>query len=672
MGTMIQSHGLTEADLCGERYAGHASELKGNSDILCLTRSDLIADIHHAYLEAGADIISTNTFNATAIVQADYCTEDDLHDLVHDLNLAAARLARAAADEYTALDVSRPRFVAGVLGPTSRSCWISPGADHPDCRNVTFDQMAAAYREQVIGLLDGGVDILMVESVTNTLSAKAALSAIRELLEERGLDLPVWVSAAVSDSGGGMFVGGRELTGRAHDAGRGLTGQTIEAFWISISHAKPFCVGLNCGPGCDLGREALQSSLVELSRAADVRISLHPNARLDEAGEYRETPAEMAGRLKELAEQGLVNIVGGCCGTTPEHTAAIAREVSELAPRRVSSRFPHCRLSGRESLEIRPDSPFLKIGERTNVTGSARFARLIREGRHADAVAVARQQIGSGAQIIDVNLDDALLDSVAEMTAFLNLIAGDPEVSRVPVMIDSAAWEVIEAGLKCLPGRGIVNSISLQGGEEEFVCRARLVRRYGAAVVAMAIDRQGPAEDRARKVEICTRAYRILSDRVGFPPQEIILDPAIFAVGTGLPEHSDFAVAYIEACRLIKETLPHCWVSGGISNLSFAYRGNDTVRAAMHAVFLHHAIPAGMDMGIVNPGQLMAYEELPDELRDTAEDVILNRRPDAAQRLAKLARRTRSAAGSRTKREGSGDTQRVGGDSGPAKEGEPR
>jgi 5-methyltetrahydrofolate--homocysteine methyltransferase len=612
MGTMIQRLCLAEADFRGDRYAEHARDLKGNNEILCLTRPDAIERIHRAYLEAGADIISTNTLNGSSISQAYYGTDGD----AHEINLAAARLAKAAAAEFSLRDSSRPRFVAGVLGPTSKTCSLSPDVNSPGYREITFDQMVSAYREQAAGLLDGGVDILMVETVFDTLNAKAALFAIRDVLDARGLDVPTWVSATV-DAGGRM-----------------LTGQTVEAFWTSVSHAGPLCVGLNCS----LGAEAIRPHLAELARAADTFVSVHPNAGLpNELGEYDESPEHMAATLREFAGSGLVNIVGGCCGSTPEHIAVLARAIEGVAPRRIPILPPYSRLSGLEQLEIRPDSLFVNVGERTNITGSARFAGLIRDGRHEDALEVARDQIRAGAQIIDVNVDDPLLDSIAEMTNFLNMAASDPEVNRVPVMIDSAAWDVLEAGLKCLLGKGVVNSISLKDGEEEFIRRARLIRRYGAAVVVMAFDEAGQAEDYRRRVDICTRAYTILTSKVGFPPQDIVFDPNVFAIGTGISGHNDYAVAFIEACRTLKETLPHCLVSGGVSNLSYAFRGNNAIRRAMHSVFLYHAISAGMDMGIVNAGQLAVYEEIPEELRRAIEDLVLNRRSDALKRVMELA-----------------------------------
>jgi 5-methyltetrahydrofolate--homocysteine methyltransferase len=613
MGTMIQSHRLAEADFRGERFASHPRDLAGNNDLLCLTRPDVIAAIHRAYLEAGADIITTNTFNATAISQADYGTTE----LVAEINRTGAHLARQEADAAMARDPRRPRFVAGSLGPTNRTLSVSPDVNRPAYRAVSFEQMRQAYREAAGALAAGGVDILLVETVFDTLNAKAALVAIAELREEEGLDLPVWISGTITDA-----------------SGRTLTGQTTEAFWISISHGRPLLVGLNCA----LGARALRPRLVELARSADVRVSIHPNAGLpDELGEYTQSPAEIAAALREFAEAGLVNVVGGCCGTTPAHIAAIAAAVAGLPPREVPALPPHTRLSGLEPLEIRPDSLFVNIGERTNVAGSARFARLIRAGDHEQALAVARQQVRGGAQMIDVNVDDAMLDGVATMRTFLNLCATDPEISRVPVVIDSSRWEVIEAGLTCLQGKGVVNSLSLKDGEEEFLRRARSVRRHGAAVIVMAFDEEGQADTYERKVAICTRSYRLLVERAGFAPQDIILDPNIFAVATGISEHDDYAVAYLEACRTIKQTLPGCLVSGGVSNLSFSFRGNTAVREAMHSVFLYHAIQAGMDMGIVNAGQLAVYAELPADLREAVEDVVLNRKPEATARLLELA-----------------------------------
>ncbi len=614
MGTQIQALGLTEADFRGDLFSDHPVDLKGNFDVLCLSRPEAVAGIHRAYLRAGADIISTNTFNATSIGQADYGPGID----VRALNAAAARLAVEAAAGFSKSDPSRPRFVAGIMGPTGKSCSISSDPSDPGRRDVTFDEMASAYREQASGLIAGGVDVLLVETVFDTLNAKAALLAVRETLDREGIDIPVWVSATVSGP-----------------QGRTLSGQTVEAFWISISHAQPLCVGLNCG----FGAEALRPHLEALGRAAETYVSVHPNAGLpDELGRYRETPEAMAATIGSMAESGLVNVVGGCCGTTPEHTAALVEAVRGLRPRGPAAAAPHTRLSGLEALEIRPGSLFVNVGERTNISGSARFARLIRERRIEDSLQVAREQIRAGARIIDVNLDDPLLDSAAEMSRFLNYCAADPEISQAPVMVDSARWEVLEAGLKCMQGKGVVNSISLKDGEEELVRRARVLRRYGAAAVVMAFDESGLAEGYDRKVQVCDRAFRVLTERAGLPPEDVILDPGILAVGTGVSGQEDCGAAFIEACRTLKESHPRCLISGGVSNVSFAFRGNDAIRRAMHAVFLYHAIRAGMDMGIVNPGQLGGYDEIPRELRDPLEDLILNRRPDALMRVLSVAR----------------------------------
>jgi 5-methyltetrahydrofolate--homocysteine methyltransferase len=616
-GTMIQSCNLQEADFRGDRFADHPCDLKGNNDLLSLTRPDILEDIHRAFLEVGADIIGTNTFNANTISQSDYQTEG----LAYEMNLVSAQLARKVADEFTSRQPDKPRFVVGDIGPTNRTCSISPDVNSPGYRNITFDQLRDAYTEQARGLLDGAVDILMIETIFDTLNAKAALFAIRQLLKERELDIPIWVSGTISDA-----------------SGRTLSGQTTEAFWISVSLADLFCVGLNCA----LGAEALRPYIEELSRVADTLVSIHPNAGLpNEFGQYDETPEYMAGILKDFARQGFLNIVGGCCGTRPEHIKAIAEAVEGMPPRQVPTPEPYCRLSGLEPLTIRPDSLFVNVGERTNVAGSTRFALLIKEGAYEEALKVARQQVRNGAQIIDVNMDEAMLDSLAAMTTFLNHVASDPDISRVPVMLDSSKWEVIEAGLKCLQGKGIVNSISLKDGEDEFKRRADLVRQYGAATIVMAFDEDGQADTYEKKIAICSRSYRILTEEVGFAPQDIVFDPNIFAVATGMDEHNDYAVAYINACRTIKETLPHCLISGGVSNLSFSFRGNDAVREAMHSVFLYHAVKAGMDMGIVNAGQLAIYDEIPEELRQAAEDVILNRQEDATTRLIDLAEKVR-------------------------------
>jgi 5-methyltetrahydrofolate--homocysteine methyltransferase len=629
MGTMIQSYGLTEADFRGERFRDHPRELRGNGDILSLTRPDVIEAIHRAYLEAGADLLETNTFTATAIAQADYGTEG----LVYEMNVASARLARRAADDVTARTPDRPRFVIGILGPTNRTGSLSPDVNDPGFRAVTFDDLAAAYRIQAQGLLDGGADALMVETVFDTLNCKAALFAIRQLLDEQKgkaatddhqdtdhsdrWDVPVLVSGTITDQ-----------------SGRTLSGQTVEAFWNSVRHADLFAIGLNCA----LGAAQLRPYLDELSGLADIPVSCHPNAGLPNAfGGYDQTPEIMAELIREFAASGLVNVVGGCCGTTPAHIRAIAQAVADLPPRPIPTRDPICRLAGREPLNIRPDTQFVNVGERSNVTGSARFAALIRDGDYEAALQVARQQVENGAQIVDVNMDEGMLDSRAAMERFLRLLAAEPDIARVPVMVDSSRWEVLEAGLKNLQGKGIVNSISLKEGEADFVAKARLVRRYGAAVVVMAFDEQGQADTVERKVEVCARAYRILTERVGFPPEDIVFDPNIFAVGTGLEEHNRYAIAYLEATRAIKRTLPRALVSGGVSNLSFSFRGNPAVREAMHSAFLYHAVQAGMDMGIVNAGQLAVYQDIPAELLTAVEDVLFDRRPDATERLTALA-----------------------------------
>lgn len=616
MGTMIQSYNLTESDFRGKKFADHPHDLQGNNDILSLTRPDIIEEIHRAYLESGADIIETNTFNGTSISQADYKTEK----IVYDMNVAAAKLAKKAADDFTKQTPSKPRFVAGIIGPTNKTCSLSPDVNNPGFRAVTFDQMKASCAEQARGLIDGGVDILMVETIFDTLNAKAALFAIMELLEKNRLRLPIWISGTITDA-----------------SGRTLSGQTTEAFWYSVSHAEPFCVGLNCA----LGAKQLRPYLEDLSTVAETFVSVHPNAGLpNQFGQYDDTPEYMAGLIRGFAEDSLVNIVGGCCGTTPAHIKAIAEAVEGIKPRQIRTRPKFLSLSGLEPLVFRPDLLFVNIGERTNVTGSARFAKLIKDNQYEEALNVALQQVRNGAQMIDINMDEGMLDSVQAMETFLKLIASEPEICRVPIVIDSSKWEVIESGLKCVQGKGVVNSISLKDGESEFIKKAKLVRRYGAAVIVMAFDEKGQADTLDRKISICERAYKILTEQIGFPPQDIIFDPNIFAVATGIDEHNNYAVDYIEATRQIKAALPHCSISGGVSNLSFAYRGNDTIREAMHSVFLYHAIKAGMDMGIVNAGQLTVYDEIPLELRNTVEEVILNRRPDATARLTELAQTT--------------------------------
>ncbi len=622
MGTVIQTYGLTEQDYRGQRFEKHPKDLKGNADILVLTRPDVIEAIHRAYFEAGADIVETNTFNAQAISQSDY----DTVDLVREINIEAVKLARKAGDDVAKKD-GRPRYVCGVLGPTNRTASISPDVNNPGLRNTSWDELLAAYREQATALLDAGADILMIETIFDTLNCKAAIFAVTELLEERRLDTPLMISGTITDA-----------------SGRILSGQTAEAFWNSVRHANVFSVGLNCA----LGAKQLRPYVAELSRLANVPTSVHPNAGLpNEFGGYDETPETMAPMIREFAESGLVNIVGGCCGTTPAHIKAITAAVKGVKPRVLPDVEPYTRLSGFEPLVIRPDSLFVNVGERTNVTGSSKFASLIKADDYEGALAVAREQVANGAQIIDVNMDEGLLDSKAAMVKFLNLIASEPDIARVPIMIDSSKWEVIEAGLKCVQGKAVVNSISLKEGVAAFIEKAKLVRRYGAAVVVMAFDEQGQADTIQRKVEICTEAYRILTQDLGFPAEDIIFDPNIFAVGTGIEEHNGYALAYFEATKRIKEALPGALVSGGVSNVSFSYRGAHAVREAMHSAFLYHAIQAGMDMGIVNPGQLGVYSDVNPELLVAVEDVLLNRRPDATERLTNLAEKFKGKTASK-------------------------
>jgi len=620
MGTMIQSYKLEETDYRGERFADFAHDLKGNNDLLCLTQPAIIKEIHAKYLAAGADILETNSFNATSISMVDYHMEH----LVPELNFAAARLAREAADEATAVNPAKPRFVAGVLGPTSRTATISPDVNDPGFRNVTFDQLRVAYLEAIDGLVKGGADILMVETIFDTLNAKAALFAIEEYFEANKLRLPVMISGTITDA-----------------SGRTLSGQTGEAFWNSVRHARPLSIGLNCALGPDLLRQYVE----ELSNKADVFVSAHPNAGLPNAfGEYDMGGDEMATHIGEWARAGLLNIVGGCCGTTPVHIAAIAKAVEGVAPRVSPVLEPAMRLSGLEPFNVGKDSLFVNVGERTNVTGSKAFARMVLEGRYDDALSVARQQVENGAQIIDINMDEGMLDAEAAMVRFLLLIASEPDIARVPIMIDSSKWSVIEAGLKCIQGKGIVNSISMKEGEAEFIERARLCRRYGAAVIVMAFDETGQADTYARKTEICARAYKLLTETVGFPAEDIIFDPNIFAVATGIEEHANYAVDFIEATRWIRQNLPHAHISGGVSNVSFSFRGNDAVREAIHTAFLYHAIQAGMDMGIVNAGQLGVYEALDPELKVRVEDVLLNRRADSTERLVAFAENVKGGA----------------------------
>ena len=612
MGTMIQRHKLGEADFRGTRFADWRSDLRGNNDLLVITQPHIIAEIHRDYFLAGADIVSTNTFNSTPVSQGDYHMES----LIGELNLTAARLARQVADEVTQA-TGRQRFVAGALGPTGRTASLSPDVNDPGFRNVTFDELVAGYSEAARALLQGGVDVILIETVFDTLNAKAALFAVREVLDVAGVDLPIVVSGTITDA-----------------SGRTLSGQTTEAFWNSIRHARPAAVGLNCA----LGGRQLRPYVEELSRIADVFVCAYPNAGLPNAfGEYDETPEQTADILREFAESGFLNMVGGCCGTTPDHIRAIAARVAGVAPRVVPDIPPACRLSGLEPLTINAKSLFVNVGERTNVTGSAKFRKLIEAGDYAAAVDVARQQVANGAQIIDVNMDEGMLDSQAAMTRFLNMIAGEPDIARVPVMIDSSKWSVIEAGLKCVQGKSVVNSISLKEGEEAFLASARLCLRYGAAVVVMAFDEKGQADTIQRKVEISQRAYGILTEKLGFPPEDIIFDPNIFAVATGIEEHNRYSLDFIEATAAIKQSMPAVHVSGGVSNVSFSFRGNEPVREAMHSVFLYHAIRAGLTMGIVNAGQLAIYEDIPADLRERVEDVILARREDATERLLEIA-----------------------------------
>ena len=619
MGTMIQSYRLQESDYRGERFHDWPSDLKGNNDLLALTQPAIIREIHAAYLDAGADIIETNTFNSTSISMHDYGMES----LVPELNREAARLAREAADQYSTPD--RPRFVAGVLGPTNRTASLSPDVNNPGFRNIGFDELVTAYTEATQALIEGGVDILLVETIFDTLNAKAALSAIQQFFDDSGIRLPVMISGTITDA-----------------SGRTLSGQTTEAFWNSLSHIRPLSFGLNCA----LGATQLRPYVAELARIADTYVSAHPNAGLPNAfGEYDETPERMAATIREFAESGFLNIVGGCCGTTPAHIRAIVAAVQDLPPRPIPAIEPRCRLAGLEPLNIGPDSLFINVGERTNVTGSAVFKRLIKAGDYNAALDVARQQVENGAQIIDINMDEGMLDSKEAMITFLNLIAAEPDISRVPVMIDSSKWEILEAGLKRIQGKPVVNSISMKEGEAEFIRQARLIRRYGAAAIVMAFDEQGQADTEDRKFAICQRAYRILTEQIGFPPQDIIFDPNIFAVATGIAEHNNYAVDFIEATRRIKAELSYALISGGVSNVSFSFRGNNPVREAIHSVFLYHAIQAGMDMGIVNAGQLAIYEEIPAELRECVEDVILNRRPDATERLLDIADRYKDEGG---------------------------
>jgi len=611
MGTMIQRHKLEEADYRGERFADWHTDLKGNNDLLAITQPDIIRGIHEQYLEAGADIIETNTFNGTRVSMSDY----EMEAFAHEINLAATRLAREAADKYSTPD--KPRFVAAVLGPTSRTLSISPDVNDPGFRNISFEELVEQYYEATDALVEGGADILLVETIFDTLNAKAAIFAIEKYFDDKGMRLPIMISGTITDA-----------------SGRTLSGQTTEAFYNSLRHARPISIGLNCALGPDLLRQYVE----EMSRVAECHVNAHPNAGLpNEFGEYDLMPDQMAGMIREWAESGFLNIVGGCCGSSPDHIAAIARAVDGIAPRVKPGIAVECRLSGLEPLNIGAESLFVNVGERANVTGSAKFKRLILNEEYEEALDVCRAQVEDGAQVVDVNMDEGMLDGEAAMVRFLNLIASEPDIAKVPLMIDSSKWEIIEAGLRCSQGKPIVNSISMKEGEDKFREQAKLCRRYGAAVIVMAFDEVGQADTQARKVEICTRAYRILVDEIGFPPEDIIFDPNIFAVATGIEEHNNYGVDFIEATRAIKNTLPHALVSGGVSNVSFSFRGNNPVREAIHAVFLYHAIQAGMDMGIVNAGQLAVYDDLPADLRDAVEDVVLNKDPEAGERLVDIA-----------------------------------
>ena len=621
MGTMIQQYHLSEKDFRGTRFTTHHKDLQGNNDLLCLTRPDVVEAIHRAYLEAGADIVETNTFSSTSIAQADY----DLQSLAYELNVESARIARVAADDYTKQNPSKPRFVAGAIGPLNKTLSLSPDVNNPGYRALLFDEARDAYAEQVRGLMDGGAHILLVETIFDTLNCKAALYAIEMVFEEKGLRLPIMISGTITDA-----------------SGRTLSGQTVEAFWISVKHARPFSVGLNCA----LGAKEMRPHLEALAKIANCFVSAYPNAGLpNEFGEYDQTPHEMCSFVEDFAQSGFVNITGGCCGTTPAHIADIAQHVAHIAPRQPQAATPYSMYSGLEPLIVREETNFINIGERTNVTGSSKFAALIREGKYSDALSVARQQVEGGAQIIDVNMDEGLLDSEKAMVEFLNLMGAEPDIARVPVMVDSSKFSVIEAGLKCLQGKSIVNSISMKEGVAEFKRQAHICRKYGAAVVVMAFDEEGQADTIERKVTICQKAYQILTEEVGFDPSDIIFDPNIFAVATGIEEHNAYGINFIEATRQIKQLCPGAKISGGVSNLSFSFRGNNHVREAMHAAFLYHAIQAGMDMGIVNAGMIEVYENIPKDLLVRIEDVIFNRNENATEELVKFAESVKGSGG---------------------------
>ncbi len=623
MGTMIQAHKLKEADFRAERFADFGCQVAGNSDLLSLTQPAIIKDIHTAYLKAGADIIETNTFTATQAAQSDY----QLEDITYELNLEATRLARAACDEYLETDDSRPRFVAGVLGPTNRSASISPDVNDPGFRNTSFDALVEDYTISTNGLIDGGADLIMIETSFDTLNAKAAIFAVHRCFEAKDLELPLLVSGTITDA-----------------SGRTLSGQTVAAFCNSVAHANALALGFNCA----LGAEQLRPHIEEMSSMVPTLVTTHPNAGLpNEFGEYDQTPEEMADLVGDYARNGFVNIVGGCCGTTPAHIEALAKTIEGIPPRKIPDPRSACQLSGLEAFNIDDRSLFVNVGERTNVTGSARFARLIREENFDEALEVAREQVVAGAQIIDINMDEGMLDSEAAMVKFLRLLAAEPDIARVPIMVDSSKWEIIESGLKCIQGKPVVNSISLKEGEEDFLSKARLCQQYGAAIIVMAFDETGQADSLQRKNEICKRSYDLLRDKLNFPASDIIFDPNVFAIATGIEEHNNYAVDFIECCRYIKSNLPGALISGGISNVSFSFRGNNAVREAIHSVFLYHAIKAGLTMGIVNAGQLTVYDDIPLELKNAVEDVVLNRHPDATEKLMEIAQGFSGDAGNK-------------------------
>jgi len=611
MGTMIQKHKLSEQDYRGERFKDWSTLVQGNNDLLSLTQPKIIQDIHRSYLEVGADIVETNTFNATKTSMSDY----QMEALAYEINVESARLAKAACDEFSTKD--KPRFVAGVIGPTSRTCSLSPDVNDPGFRNVTFDELVEVYMESTRGLIEGGTDIILIETIFDTLNAKAAIFAVQEVFEQDGIELPIMISGTITDA-----------------SGRTLSGQMTEAFYNSLRHANPISIGLNCALGPDL----LRQYVAEMSRVANTYVSAHPNAGLpNEFGEYDLGSITMGKQVSEWAESGLVNILGGCCGSTPEHIKCIADAIENLAPRKIPAIKPECRLSGLEAFNIADDALFVNVGERANVTGSAKFKRLILNEEYEEALDICRAQVEDGAQVVDINMDEGMLDGKAAMIRFLNLIASEPDISKVPLMVDSSKWEIIEAGLKCTQGKAIVNSISLKEGKDNFVKYAHLCKRYGAAIIVMAFDEQGQADTQARKIEICTNAYNILVNEVDFPPEDIIFDPNIFAVATGIEEHNNYGVDFIEATREITKNLPFAKISGGVSNVSFSFRGNNPVREAIHSVFLYHAIKAGMTMGIVNAGQLVVYDDIDPELKKAVEDVVLNTDDNAGERLVEIA-----------------------------------